>query len=228
MNRSRIMGASIILLLAAFALTPAEAYHKRHHRHHDAYSYSQAPDNLLGPQPNFVGPQPEQAVRQPRGRHARHAGSRQGADCTFTNEGRRVCMGAAPQAAMATVPEATVVDAAGNRAYAMADAGQIIGSRPSDCPHQYCGCGLRKYLGLEDKRLNLASNWARLFPREAGPRAGLAAVRSGHVMYIEGAAGNGQWLVRDYNSGGGLSRVHVRDVRGYVFVDPHGALASRS
>jgi hypothetical protein len=85
--------------------------------------------------------------------------------------------------------------------------------------------GLRKYLGLADVRLNLASNWARLLPREAGPRPGLAAVRSGHVMYIEAAAGNGQWLIRDYNSGGGLSRMHVRDVRGYIFVNPHGAVA---
>ena len=44
-------------------------------------------------------------------------------------------------------------------------------------------------------------------------------------MYIESAAGNGQWLIRDYNSGGGLSRMHVRDVRGYIFVNPHGAMA---
>jgi hypothetical protein len=141
-------------------------------------------------------------------------------------------MGAASQATRAAVPAVPVVDAAGNRAYAMAEAAQIIGSRPGDCPHAYCGCGLRKYLGLEDKRLNLASNWARLFPRESAPRAGLAAVRSGHVMYIEGSAGGGQWLVRDYNSGGGLSRVHVRDVRGYVFVNPHstvaGTMANRS
>jgi hypothetical protein len=39
-------------------------------------------------------------------------------------------------------------------------------------------------------------------------------------MYIESSAGDGQWLVRDYNSGGGLSRLHVRDVRGYTFVNP--------
>lgn len=222
MNRLGIMGALIALLLAAFVLTPAEAYHKRHHyRLQSAFSYSQAPNN-------FLGPQPETTVREPRVRRARHAANRGGADCISTNEGRRVCGGAAPGAAMAAVSYAPVVDAAGNRAYAMADAGQIIGSRPSGCPHRYCGCGLRKYLGLEDARLNLASNWARLFPRESGPRAGLAAVRSGHVMYIEGSAGNGQWLVRDYNSGGGLSRVHVRDVRGYVFVNPHGAMASRS
>jgi hypothetical protein len=44
-------------------------------------------------------------------------------------------------------------------------------------------------------------------------------------LYIEAAAGNGQWLIRDYNSGGGLSRMHVRDLRGYIFVNPHGAMA---
>ena len=222
MNRLTIMGASIALLLAAFVLTPAEAYHKRHHqRHHYDYSYRQAPDH-------FVLNQSDRRARHQHAYSARRAAGHSAENCTMTNEGRRVCMGAASQATMAAVPDVPVVDAAGNRAYAMADAAQIIGSRPSDCPHSYCGCGLRKYLGLEDKRLNLASNWARLFPREAGPRAGLAAVRSGHVMYIEGSAGNGQWLVRDYNSGGGLSRVHVRDVRGYVFVNPHTALASRS
>ena len=222
MNRLTIMGASIALLLAAFVLTPAEAYHKRHHqRHHYDYSYRQAPDH-------FVLNQSDRRARHQHAYSARRVAGHSAENCTMTNEGRRVCMGAASQATMAAVPDVPVVDAAGNRAYAMADAAQIIGGRPSDCPHSYCGCGLRKYLGLEDKRLNLASNWARLFPRESGPRAGVAAVRSGHVMYIEGPAGNGQWLVRDYNSGGGLSRVHVRDVRGYVFVNPHSAVASRS
>ncbi|HMA56094.1 MAG TPA: hypothetical protein VKP52_05120 [Pseudolabrys sp.] len=221
MNRSTIMGASIVLLLAAFVFNPAEAYHKRHHnRHHDQYSHSY-PDH-------FVLQQSDRVVRHQRMRSTRHAADRSADGCIDTNEGRRVCGGAVPQVAMAAAPGVPVLDAAGNRAYAMADAGSIIGSRPSGCPHAYCGCGLRKYLGLEDKRLNLASNWARLFPRESGPRAALAAVRSGHVMYIEAAAGNGQWLIRDYNSGGGLSRMHVRDVRGYVFVNPHTMVASRS
>jgi hypothetical protein len=138
--------------------------------------------------------------------------------CTFTNDGRSVCGRASPM-----VP----LDATGNRALAMADTGTIIGARPSGCPHAYCGCGLRKYLGLSDERLNLASNWARLLPREIGPRAGVAAVRSHHVMYIEGAAGDGQWLIRDYNSGGGLSRVRVGSVRGYIFVNPHAQIATR-
>ena len=54
MNRPTIMGASIVLLLAAFVLTPAEAYHKRHQQH--AQSYRQAPDH-------FVLNQPERAAR---------------------------------------------------------------------------------------------------------------------------------------------------------------------
>jgi hypothetical protein len=221
MNRSTITGASIVLLLAAFVLTPAEAYHKRHHQQQYDTSYSQAPDQ-------FVLNQSDRAARSQRVHSSRRVASHRAENCAMNNEGRRVCFGAASQAAVAAVPQVPVVDAGGNRAYAMADAAQVIGGRPSGCPHSYCGCGLRKYLGLEDTRLNLASNWARLFPRESGPRAGLAAVRNGHVMYIEASAGNGQWLVRDYNSGGGLSRMHVRDVRGYVFVNPRGAVASRS
>ena len=150
----------------------------------------------------------------------RHHHQRLGPDgagaCTLTNDGRKVC---GPAASPTGVP---AIDANGNRIMRVTDEGAIIGARPDGCPHAYCGCGLRKYLGLSDKRLNLASNWARLFPHEPTPRPGLAAVRSGHVMYIEGTASNGQWLIRDYNSGGGLSRVHVRDLRGYVFVNPHG------
>ncbi len=136
------------------------------------------------------------------------------ADCTFTNDGRQVCSNGQ---ASARSPR-QVSDANGNA--------QIIGGRPAGCPHAYCGCGLRKYLGIEDVRLNLAWNWARLFPRERSPRAGLAAVRPGHVMYIEAAVGNGEFLIRDYNSGGGLSRLHVRDVRGYVFVNPQTRVAA--
>ena len=146
----------------------------------------------------------------------RYLAGQPASSCTLTNDGHQVCGSAAP-----TV-RAQAIDANGNRVARAADEGAVIGGRPDGCPHAYCGCGLRKYLGLTDTRLNLASNWARLFPHEAAPRPGLAAVRSGHVMYIESTAGNGQWVIRDYNSGGGLSRVHVRDLRGYVFVNPHG------
>lgn len=135
--------------------------------------------------------------------------------CDFTDIGRVICNPAA------TAAGGTRVVAVKRGVIMTVDEGTIIGGRPGDCPHAYCGCGLRKYLGLSDTRLNLASNWAKFFPRASGPAAGVAAVRSGHVMLIESSAGDGQWLVRDYNSGGGLSRLHVRDVRGYVFVNPH-------
>jgi hypothetical protein len=114
------------------------------------------------------------------------------------------------------------VDANGNE-------GTIIGGRPAGCPHNYCGCGLRAYLGISDKRFNLAWNWAKYFPRTSA-HAGAAAVRPGHVMLLESQVSGTVWIVRDYNSGRGLSRIHERDVRGYVFVDPHAGqhLASRS
>jgi hypothetical protein len=158
--------------------------------------------------------QPAEAYRL-RHHHAQQANQLIDRNCQLTNDGHKIC-------GDAVVAPASALDASGNAVALASNDGTIIGGRPAGCPHTYCGCGLRKYLGLSDVRLNLAWNWARLFPREHAPRAGLAAVRHGHVMYIEAAAEDGQWLIRDYNSGGGLSRLHVRDVRGYIFVNPQG------
>jgi hypothetical protein len=160
---------------------------------------------------------------------AQHRRGAAQAQCVLDNNGHKVCGAGALSARAVDAsgnPAARAVDASGNPVTRVSG-GTIIGGRPPGCPHAYCGCGLRKYLGIADTRLNLASNWARLFPRVSGPRAGVAAVRAHHVMYIEHSVGNGQWLVRDYNSGNGLSRLHVRSVRGYVFVDPHVRLANR-
>ena len=156
--------------------------------------------------------------------HLRHV--ERPAACAFSNDSRYVCATPqmtrrAPTRRVAGVPTRRVAGVV----LARVSEGTIIGSRPADCPRAYCGCGLRKHLGISDVRLNLAANWARLFPREASPRAGLAAVRRNHVMYIEASAGNGLWTVRDYNSGGGLSRIHIVDVRGHTFVNPHARLA---
>jgi len=101
---------------------------------------------------------------------------------------------------------------------------RVIGSRPPDCPHAWCGCGLRKFLGLADKSLNLAWNWVKKFPRtEAQP--GAAAVRHHHVMLLEEHLGGTIWRVRDYNGGRGLAWIHARDVRGFVFVMPSRSFA---
>ena len=100
----------------------------------------------------------------------------------------------------------------------------VIGGRPDGCPFRFCGCGLRKYLGIPDKRLDLAWNWARLFPRTYA-HAGAAAVRHGHVMLLERHVGGSDWLVRDYNGGKHLAWLHVRNVSGYVFVEPSRQIA---
>jgi hypothetical protein len=101
----------------------------------------------------------------------------------------------------------------------------IIGGRPAGCPKAYCGCGLARYLGINDARLNLAWNWARLFPKaQAG--TGMAVVWRHHVAYIESMVGDREALLRDYNSGKGLSRLHVRSIAGAVIVDPRSRVAS--
>ncbi len=102
---------------------------------------------------------------------------------------------------------------------------QIIGGRPAGCPKAYCGCGLARYLGINDARLNLAWNWTRIFPR-AHAGAGMAVVWRHHVAYIESMVGDREALLRDYNSGRGLSRLHVRSIAGAVVVDPRSRVAS--
>lgn len=104
---------------------------------------------------------------------------------------------------------------------------QIIGrGAPEGCPfRRFCGCALAKFLGISDKRLNLAWNWARLFPRRSHPAPGLAAVRPHHVMLLVSQVSARDWVVLDFNSGKGLSRRHVRSVRGFIFVDPSQKIA---
>ena len=114
------------------------------------------------------------------------------------------------------------------RAYAMApaDGGErVVGSRPSGCPHAFCGCEASLYkFGRIIPELNLASNWYR-FPR-AAPAPGMAAVRSGHVMILESQVAGNVWLVHDGNSGGHVTREHARSLAGYTIVNP-GAGSSR-
>lgn len=86
---------------------------------------------------------------------------------------------------------------------------KIIGGRPAGCPHAYCGCGARLYLGIADVRLNLASNWLRYYSGSTP-----VAVWSHHIAIIERMTGPRTAILRDYNSGGGLSRIHERSLAG--------------
>lgn len=101
----------------------------------------------------------------------------------------------------------------------------IVGRRPPGCPRRFCGCEASLYIfGKIKPELNLALNWKRKFPRtSAAP--GMVAARSGHVFVLLSHVEGKEWLVHDGNSGGGLTRRHVRSIRGYTVVNPHGAYA---
>jgi hypothetical protein len=97
---------------------------------------------------------------------------------------------------------------------------QVIGTRPAGCPRTYCGCATSiKLFGKIRPELNLAANWLRKFPRTT-PRPGVPAARSGHVMVLLEHVAGDKWKVWDANSGGGLTRIHVRSIRGFAAVDP--------
>lgn len=97
---------------------------------------------------------------------------------------------------------------------------EVIGGRPSGCPHAYCGCSASlKLFGKIIPELNLAANWGR-FP-SAAPAPGRAAYRSGHVFVILAVNSDGTVLAHDGNSGRGLTRIHTVSLRGYRVVNPH-------
>lgn len=96
--------------------------------------------------------------------------------------------------------------------------GSVIGGRPSGCPRAYCGCASAKFVGLSGSRWNLAANWLKL-PR-AHPAPMMAAARRGHVFILLSHSSGSNWLVYDPNSGGGLTRRHIRSIAGYTIVNP--------
>lgn len=99
---------------------------------------------------------------------------------------------------------------------------QVIGGRPSGCPHQYCGCSASlQVFGKIVPALNLAANWLQ-FPRTA-PAPGMVAARRGHVFVLKEHLGGNVWMAHDGNSGRHLTRLHPRSIIGYVIVDPHGS-----
>ena len=90
---------------------------------------------------------------------------------------------------------------------------------PHNCPARaFCGCGAAAHLGIADRSLWLAASWYK-FPR-SHPAPNTVAVRRHHVFVLKEDRGGGLWLVADYNSGGHLSRLHVRSLSGYTIVQP--------
>lgn len=141
----------------------------------------------------------------------RHKQQRQTIACDM-----RGCSDQASQARGARAEASAVVDANG---------GAVVNRRPQGCPHAFCGCEASLYVfGKIRPELNLASNWIRKFPRTS-PAPGMAAARSGHVMVLMSHVEGNNWLVHDGNSGGGLTREHIRSISGYVIVNPRGSYA---
>jgi hypothetical protein len=102
---------------------------------------------------------------------------------------------------------------------------QVV-EHPAGCPRRvFCGCAVSLHIfgrAVVSGGLAVAANWLR-FPR-AAPAAGMVAVHPGrhHVLAIERVLPGGLVLAYDPNSGGHLTRLHVRSIAGWPVVDPHG------
>lgn len=97
---------------------------------------------------------------------------------------------------------------------------EVIGKRPPQCPHRYCGCALSiKIFGKPIRDLFLAANWKR-FPRTA-PAPGMVAARRGHVFQLVRHVHGDTWIAFDPNSGRGLTRLHPRRIAGFSIHNPN-------
>lgn len=91
----------------------------------------------------------------------------------------------------------------------------VVGGRPAGCPARaWCGCWLSRHLGLNDRRLWLARNWAGVGSNAGGPRPGAIVVWRHHVGRIT-AVDNGRIQVLSGNDGRAV-RNRWRTTRGVI------------
>lgn len=81
-------------------------------------------------------------------------------------------------------------------------------------PARWCGWWLRQHLGVSDRSLNLARNWARYGSNANGPGYGVIVVWRHHVGIITGSTATG-WIVKSGNDGGRV-RERERNLRGVI------------
>ena len=63
--------------------------------------------------------------------------------------------------------------------------------RPAGCPaRSWCGCWLASHLGISDRSLWLARNWARVGHSAGGPQVGAIVVWRHHVGKVTAVDGN--------------------------------------
>jgi hypothetical protein len=67
-------------------------------------------------------------------------------------------------------------------------------------PRAWCGWWLGQHLGMPDRKLWLARNWASVGHNAGGPRVGAVVVWRHHVGIITGRSGD-RWVVKSGNDG---------------------------
>lgn len=88
-------------------------------------------------------------------------------------------------------------------------------ARPAGCPARaWCGCYLAAHLGIHDRSLWLARNWARRGTSAGGPAVGAIVVWRHHVGKIVGQSG-GRWIVHSGNDGRAV-RTRARSLAGAI------------
>jgi hypothetical protein len=127
----------------------------------------------------YIAPIPV-AQKQPVVRHSRHAKVRY-----FYRQKRAPAGRARPWLAD---PPITV--AQGFRREVARAGTVILGGRPAGCPaRSWCGCWLASHLGMRDRSLWLARNWAHV-GSSSGPRPGAIVVWRHHVGKITAVNGH--------------------------------------
>jgi hypothetical protein len=81
-------------------------------------------------------------------------------------------------------------------------------------PRAWCGWWLGQHLGMHDRKLWLARNWASVGSSAGGPQIGAVVVWRHHVGIITGQQ-NGKWIVKSGNDGRRV-RERPRSVAGAI------------
>lgn len=92
----------------------------------------------------------------------------------------------------------------------------VVGGRPEGCPSRaWCGCYLSKHLGLNERRLWVAREWARVGSPASGPAPGVVVVWAHHVGIIRQVTAPGRAVVHSGNDGRAV-RERERSLRGVI------------
>lgn len=100
--------------------------------------------------------------------------------------------------------------------YTRREATVIQHGPPPGCPARaWCGCWLAQHLGIKDRSLWLAREWARIGSAASGPAPGVIAVWPHHVGIVRQVTGPGRAVVLSGNDSRAV-RERERSLRGVI------------